>query len=87
MPNGGIPIHMAVYPKDGSPFVVYSRGGQLTIYSREVWDKDGIEGKPLCTLTPDEAGALTWFLKYFLPENKVQPGWHMRGTVRADFEF
>ena len=59
MPNGGVPIHMAVYPKDGSPVVLYCKGGQLFLYEREAWDREGTNGKPLCTFTA-EARAPQW---------------------------
>lgn len=87
MPNGGIPVHMALYPKDGSQFVIYCKGAQFQLHSRAIWDQEGVNGAPLCTLTSDEAAALTWFLKHFLGEAKLQPGWHMRGAVKADFDF
>jgi hypothetical protein len=33
-----------LYPKDGSPFVFYCKGGQLFLYEREAWDREGING-------------------------------------------
>jgi hypothetical protein len=87
MPNGGVPIHMVLYPKDGSPFVLYCKGGQLTLYNRDVWEREKTAGATLCTLTLDEAAAVAWFLKYWLGESSLRPGYEMRTSVNAEFDF
>jgi len=87
MPNGGVPIHMALYPKDGSPFVFYFKGGQPSLYERGAWESEGVNGKPLCMLTQDEGAAVAWFLKYWLGDDALRPAYSMRDTVKADFEF
>ena len=81
MPNGGVPIHMALYPKDGYRFVFYFKGGQV------FWECEGVNGKALCTLTLDEGGAVAWVLKYRLGDEALRPGYTMRDRVKADFEF
>ena len=87
MPNGGIPLHMTLFPKDGSPFVIYCRGADFKLYARDVWDREGAAGTPLCAFTTEEAAAVTWFLNYFIGEAKVQPGWHMGPKINAKFDF
>jgi len=80
-------MHMVLYPKDGSPYVLYCRGGQMHLYDREVWDRDKAGGKAICTLTADEGAAVAWFLKYWLGEAALQPGYRMRDAVNAEFDF
>jgi hypothetical protein len=87
MPNGGVPMHMVLYPKDCSPYVLYCKGGNLFIYNREVWDKEKANGKPFCSVNTDEAAALAWFLKYWLGETALVPGYKMGNTINADFDF
>jgi hypothetical protein len=87
MPNGGVPIHMALYPKDGSPFVFHFKGGRLFLYERDTWEREGVNGKALCTLTQDEGGDVAWFLKYWLGDEALQPAYSIRDRVKADFEF
>ena len=37
MPNGGVPMHMILYPKDGSSYILYYKGGEMRLYDRNVW--------------------------------------------------
>ena len=87
MPNGGVPMHMILYPKDGSPYVIYCKGGEMLLYNRNVWAEEKASGTPLCTFTEDEGAAIAWFLKYLLGEDALRPGYHMHGTVNAEFDF
>jgi hypothetical protein len=87
MPNGGVPIHMALYPKDNSPYVLYCKGGQMSLYERETWDRDKISAKPICSFTADEGAAIAWFLKYWLGDDALRPGYRMRDTVNTEFDF
>jgi hypothetical protein len=74
---------MVLYPKDGSPYVLYRKGGNLLIYTREVWDQEKVNGKPLCSVNADEGAALAWFLKYWLGETALAPGYTM-GNGQCD---
>lgn len=38
-------------------------------------------------LTDDEGAAVGWFLKYWLGEHKLRPGYNMRDRVKAQFDF
>jgi hypothetical protein len=87
MPNGGVPIHMILYPRDNSPYVLYLKGGAMSLYHRDAWDREGINGKPLTTFTADEGAAVAWFLKYWLGDDALQPGYGMRDRVKAEFNF
>jgi hypothetical protein len=87
MPNGGVPMYMILYPKDGSPYVLYCKGGEMRLYDRNVWEREKVDGTPLCTFTEAEGAAIAWFLKYWLGEHALQPGYNMRGTVNAEFDF
>ena len=87
MPNGGVPMHMILYPKDGSPYVIYCKGGEMLLYDRNVWDQEKASGTPLCTFTEVEGAAIAWFLKYWLGEHALRPGYDMHGTVNTEFDF
>lgn len=87
MPNGGVPMHMVLYPKDGSPYILYCQGGEMRLYDRPVWDREKSAGAPLCTFTAAEGAAIAWFLKYWLGEQALQPGYEMPGKVTAKFDF
>lgn len=87
MPNGGVPLHMILYPKDDSPYVVYCRGGSMRLYDRGTWAREKANGKPVCTLTAEEGAALAWFLKYWLGDDTLRPGYDMRRTVNSEYDF
>jgi hypothetical protein len=87
MPNGGVPMHMVLHPKDGSDLVLYCQGGELRLYERTTWEKEKVQGTPLCVLTKDEGAALAWFLKYWLGEHTLQPGYDMHDRIDAEFDF
>ena len=60
---------------------------QMSLYDREAWEREGINGKPLCTFTADEGAAVAWFLKYWLGDDALQPGYSMRDRVNVKFNF
>ena len=86
MPNGGVPINMALFPQDGA-FVVFCDGGRVQFFARDAWDRDLTKAKPLCVLSEAEAGALAWFLRYWLKDAALQPPNRARGRVNAEFDF
>lgn len=51
------------------------------------WDRKKAKAKPLCTFAGEEGAAIAWFLKYWLGEPALRPGYDMRGTVNAEFDF
>jgi hypothetical protein len=85
MPNGGVPMHMVLYPKDGG-FVFYCRGGELRIVARDAWDRQKGDAPALCALTKAEAGALASHLGYWLGA-LVRPGHAMRRDVNAEYDY
>lgn len=88
MPNGGVPMHMVLYPTDGAHTVVYCHAGIVQIYDRAEWDANKSKGVPRLTLTEPESAALAWFLRYWLGEARLQPGYNMRrGEINAEFDF
>lgn len=87
MPNGGVPMHMVLYPRDGSPYVLYLHAGILRLYDRSDWDAQKSAAPPLLVLTKSEDAALAWFLKYWLGDAALRPGYEMRNDVTAEFDF
>ena len=86
MPNGGIPIHMALFPSDGSDFVLYCHAGSLNIFSRKEWDENKAKGKPLATLSEAEGAAVAGFLKYWVGDDRLSPCRPEKG-VNALYDF
>ena len=86
MPNGGVPKHMVLYPKDGTA-VLYCNGGELRVIDRSAWQAQRSAATPLCTLSVADGAALAWFLRYWIGESRLQPGYNMRGEVQAEFDF
>lgn len=86
MPNGGVPMHMVLYPKDGSEIVIYCHAGDLKIYTRKAWDEIKSQAQPLATLSESEGAAIAWFLRYWLGDGRLAPGYNMR-DVNAEFDF
>jgi hypothetical protein len=86
MPNGGVPMHMTLYPKSGN-LVLYCCAGELQIWGREDWRQKNSDGKPLCTLTEAEGSALAWQLRDWLGEKALRPGYDMGDEIRADYYF
>jgi hypothetical protein len=87
MPNGGVPMHMALYPKEGEGVVIYCRAGEVQLFTRAEWEKNKTNAAPLAVLTKDEGGALAWFLSHWLGEQYLKPGYCSKRSVRADFDF
>jgi len=66
MPNGGVPMHMVLYPSDGSPYVLYLERGVLRVYERATWETEKSSGRPILVLTEAEDAALAWSVRYWL---------------------
>jgi len=87
MPNGGVPLHMILRPRDGT-VVIYSKGGTLQVYSAEDWRRQKSAATPLCSLTESEVSALAWQLRYWLGEARLQPGYKMpRQSIDVEYDF
>jgi hypothetical protein len=86
MPNGGVPMHMILYPKSGE-YVLYCRGGELRIIARDAWQREKWAAAPLVTLSSAEGAALAWHLRYWLGEDALHPGYDMRNEVQAEYDF
>jgi hypothetical protein len=78
---------MVLYPKDGSPYVFYLQAGVLRLYDRATWDRDKTKGQALTELDGPEGASIAWFLRYWLGESTLQPGYQMHGKVNAQFDF
>ena len=87
MPNGGVPIHMILYPKASPAYVIYARAGILRVYDRSAWREQKSQAAPLLELNDAEGGALAWFLKYWLGEATIRPGYDMQDRINAEFDF
>jgi len=86
MPNGGVPINMVLYPKDGSDLVLYCRAGIIQIFTRKDWDEKKAQAEPLATFSESEGAATAWFLRYWLGEDRLKPGYNMR-DIDTEFDF
>tara|TARA_Y100000588_G_C13412265_1_gene567919 strand:- start:21 stop:299 length:279 start_codon:yes stop_codon:yes gene_type:complete len=90
MPNGGVPINMAIKPKDGSPFVIHVKGTSVSIYDEAEWTRDPQERVPRIVLDHWESAALTWFLNYWFDHTgasgDLRPGYNM-GSAKLCAEF
>lgn len=84
MPNGGVPLHMILHPQDGSPYVLYLKGGVTRLYDRAAWEQHGADAPPLLELSAKEAAAIAWFIRYWLGEDALVPGYDLP-NARFDF--
>ena len=84
MPNGGVPLHMILQPQDGSPYVLYLKGGVPRLCSRSAREQHGADAPSLLELTEKEAAAIAWFVRYWLGEEALIPGYNLRN---AQFHF
>jgi hypothetical protein len=85
MPNGGVPMHMVLYPKGAPDLVLYVNAGEIHLIRRRDWDRSKAKATPLGTLNRVEAGALGWFLQYWTPET-FAPGYDT-SEIKADFDY
>jgi hypothetical protein len=86
MPNGGVPGHMLLRPAEGT-LVLYCDARVLRIYDQEAWTRERSNATPLATLSEADGAALAWFLRYWLGEAALRPGYEMRGLVQAEFDW
>jgi hypothetical protein len=70
MPNGGVPLHMILRPRDGSPIVLHAEGAKLAIHSADLWDRDKTNAAPLAVISEAEAFVLSRFLRYWLADTE-----------------
>ena len=87
MPNGGVPRHMILRPHDGADFIVHCDGGAVAVYQLVEWEARRAAGTPLFRLSASEGASLAWFLRYWLGEQQLRPGYNMRGAVDAEFDW
>lgn len=85
MPNGGVPINMVLFPKDGH-IAIFCHAGEMKIYSRPDWEVKGVDATPLASFSESEAAAIAWFLQYWLGSGNLKPGWSMTG-IDAQFDY
>lgn len=86
MPNGGVPIHMMLYPRQGSDVVIYCHAGEMRIFSRKDWEVKGVHANPIAIISESESAALAWVLKYWLGDERLKPGYRM-SDITAEFDF
>jgi hypothetical protein len=72
MPNGGVPLHMILRPKQCRNIVIYCYGGEMRLYSQSEWDAKKSDGTPMATLTESEGAALAGFLQYWLGDWRLK---------------
>lgn len=86
MPNGGVPRYMILHPNDGSPYVFYLERGLLKLFERSAWERDQAKAPALIQLDVAEGASIAWFLRYWLGEGALRPGYQMPG-VKASFDY
>jgi len=86
LPNGGVPQHMVLHPADKA-VVLYCKRGEVRIIRREDWDREKAAAPTVCVLSEAEGAALAWFLRYWLGDRALKPGYDMRDKVKAEFDF
>ena len=87
MPNGGVPRHMILRPRAGPDYVLHCDGGTMAVYARTDWDAQRASATPLFRLSSAEGASLAWFLRYWIGEQRLRPGYSMRHEVDAEFDF
>jgi hypothetical protein len=79
-------MHMVLYPQQGN-LVVYCHAGTMSIFQRTDWEAAKSNASPLSVLSHADGAALAWFLKYWLGDQALRPGYSMPGEVQAEFDF
>ena len=72
MPNGGVPLHKALFPQEGE-LVAYCRASQLSIFTTTEWEGNKVNGKPLAVLSAGESAARVGFLVHWLGDRELPP--------------
>ena len=85
MPNGGVPLNMALKPA-GASHVFYCRGPELRVFERGEWDEHGPDGTAVVSLTAAESGSLAWFISHWASPSNIRPGYN-NPDVEAEFDF
>ena len=85
MPNGGVPIHMVLRPKQGG-HVIYCHGAVLKVFSNKEWDKSKSEGKPILVLAKQEAQTIERFLRYWLTDQGEGPIYRQEG-IEVEYDL
>jgi hypothetical protein len=83
MPNGGVPMHMVIEP-DGASLVIHCAGPFVRVIDAREWDERKGDAEPLATLPPEQALALSRFLRYWLEDTGDGPIYDQPGTA---FDF
>jgi hypothetical protein len=86
MPNGGVPIHMVLYPATNQNFVVCCEGSKMMVFEIKEWQTQKQNKTPIISFSVDEARALTWFLKYWIGDDKLKPGYQIKG-INTEFSY
>ncbi len=86
MPNGGVPMHMVLTPAQGAGVILYCKGAELRIFSRDDWERQGVDAAPLATLSKAEGRVLERFLRYWLNDAGEGPLYHEQ-DVGAEFDY
>ena len=77
---------MVLHPREGD-VVVYCHGGDLRIFQRSDWENEKSGARPLAALSRSDSAALAWFLRYWLGEAALKPGYQMRSEITAEFDY
>ncbi len=84
MPNGGVPMHMMLYPKS-APYVFYCKGGVLKVIARARWQELLSDAPPIVELDREESALLMRFMHYWLKGDEDR-GLYAGPGVRVEFD-
>jgi hypothetical protein len=86
VPNGGVPIHMALKPRRGGGHVLYCHGARLHVLTETEWEKAKTGGTPLVYLDSEECLILERFLRYWLSDQQEGPIYNQLG-IEVEYDF
>ncbi len=87
MPNGGVPLHMALFPQANKEVVIYCKGTEMQIFGRQDWDTNGSLATPIERLSPNEVIALVGFLEYWIGRETPLPACQPPRGVKVLYDF
>lgn len=86
MPNGGVPMHMLLFPAKNKDYVVYCQRNVLQIFTRQEWDQNKAQAHPIVELSSSEGKAIAGFLKYWIGGHDI-PACHPDQDVNVVYDF
>ena len=86
MPNGGVPLHMLLRPRNGEGYVFYCGGDALHLIPADGWEKDRTDAAPLLSLNAAELRVTAVFVQYWSGETDAGLPYSLPG-VNVEFDW